>query len=142
MDTMHPLHAVIEAYNDAWNRHDVDAIVATHTEDSVFRNHTGGGEAVGRAAIRRIVAGVFDTFPDIHFTLRRLYVRDDLIVQEWTATATHHHPVMYNDTTLEPTGRAIRWDGMDIIPMRDGQVARKDVYAESLSYLRQLGAPL
>jgi ketosteroid isomerase-like protein len=69
-------------------------------------------------------------------------VRDDLVVQEWTATATHRHPVTYNDTTLEPTGRTIRWDGMDIIPMRDGQVARKDVYAESLSYLRQLGAPL
>lgn len=58
------------------------------------------------------------------------------------ATATHRHPVMYNDTTLVPTGRTIRWNGMDIIPMREGRVARKDVYAESLSYLRQLGAPL
>ncbi len=63
MNVTHPLHAVIEAYNDAWNRHDVDAIVAMHTEDSVFRNHTSGGEAVGRAAIRRIVAGVFDILP-------------------------------------------------------------------------------
>jgi ketosteroid isomerase-like protein len=44
--------------------------------------------------------------------------------------------------TLAPTGRTIRWNGMDIIPMREGRVARKDVYAESLSYLRQLGAPL
>ena len=142
MNAPHPLQPVIEAYNAAWNRHDTEAIVAMHTEDSVFCNHTGGGEAIGRAAIRQIIAGVFRTFPDIHFALRRLYVRDDLVVQEWTATATHRHPVVYNDMTLEPTGRIVRWNGMDIIPMLDGRVARKDVYAESLSYLRQLGAPL
>jgi ketosteroid isomerase-like protein len=36
----HELQAVIARYNDAWNRHDVDAILALHTEDSVFENHT------------------------------------------------------------------------------------------------------
>jgi steroid delta-isomerase-like uncharacterized protein len=138
----HPLYEVIEAYNNAWNRHDADAVVAMHTEDSVFCNHTSGGEAVGRAAIRQIVCAVFATFPDIHFELRRLYVRDDLVVQEWTATATHVNPVMYNDTPLPPSGKVISWDGMDILPLRNGKVARKDVYAESLSYLRQLGATL
>ena len=142
MSDTHPLRTVIDKYNDAWNRHDVDAIVAMHTDDSVFHNHTSGGEAVGREAIRRIVSGVFQTFPDIHFELRRLYVRDDLVVQEWTASATHRNPVKYKNETLEPTGQTIRWDGMDVIPMRDGRVARKDVYADSMSYLRQLGAPL
>ncbi len=73
-------------------------------------------------------------------TLRRLYLRDDLIVQEWTATATHANPVRYRDTVLAPTGRTARWDGVDIIPVQDGKVARKDVYANSLGYLRGLGA--
>lgn len=142
MSDTHPLRAVIDKYNDAWNRHDIDAIVAMHTDDSVFCNHSSGGEAVGHDAIRRIIAGVFQTFPDIHFELRRLYVRDDLVVQEWTASATHRNPVKYKNTTLEPTGETIRWNGMDVIPMRDGLVARKDVYADSMSYLKQLGAPL
>src|SRR5204862_6502996 len=83
------LDAVIARYNDAWNRHDVDAILAMHTEDSVFENHTSGGKGVGREEIRKIVEGVFATFPDLRFDGRRLYVRDDLVVQEWTATATH-----------------------------------------------------
>jgi steroid delta-isomerase-like uncharacterized protein len=136
------LKALIDAYNEAWNGHDVEAIVGMHTEDSVFENHTSGGRAVGREAIRAIVSGVFATFPDIRFELRRLYLRDDLVVQEWTATATHANPVSYRDGVLEPSGRAIRWDGMDIIPVRDGKVARKDVYANSLAYLRALGAPV
>jgi len=71
-----------------------------------------------------------------------LYVRDDLVVQEWTASATHRNPVKYKNMTLEPTGKTIRWDGMDVIPIRAGLVARKDVYADSMSYLKQLGAPL
>ena len=142
MSDTHPLCAVIDKYNDAWNRHDIDAIVSMHTDDSVFCNHSSGGEAVGHDAIRRIVSRVFETFPDIHFELRRLYVRDDLVVQEWTASATHRNPVKYKNTTLEPIGKTIRWNGMDVIPMRDGLVARKDVYADSMSYLKQLGAPL
>jgi steroid delta-isomerase-like uncharacterized protein len=140
--TEHPLQALIDAYNAAWNRHDVDAILAMHTEDSVFENHSSGGRAVGPAAIREVVAGVFATFPDIRFELRRLYLRDDLIVQEWTATATHAKPVRYKETVLEPSGRTVSWDGMDIIPVQDGKVARKDVYANSLAYLRGLGAPV
>ena len=140
--TEHPLRAVIDAYNQAWNRHDIDAILAMHTDDSVFENHTSGGTAVGHDAIRKLVSGVFETFPDLRFSLRRMYARDDLVVQEWTATATHANPVKYKDGILGPTGRTIQWDGMDIFPMRNGKIARKDVYASSLDYLRQLGAPV
>jgi steroid delta-isomerase-like uncharacterized protein len=142
MKDTHPLYSVIEIYNSAWNRHDVNAILALHTEDSVFCNHTSGGETVGHDAIRQIITGVFEIFPDIHFDLRRLYVRDDLVVQEWTATATHCNPITYNNKTLHPTGKRIQWNGMDILPMRNGQVVRKDVYAESLSFFKQLGASI
>ena len=142
MRNTHPLYSVIAAYNDAWNRHDVNAILAMHTEDSVFCNHTAGGEAIGRDAIRQIITGVFETFPDIHFDLRRLYVRDDLIVQEWTATATHCNPITYNNKTLQPTEKSIKWNGMDILPMRNGQVVRKDVYTDTVSFLKQLGATI
>jgi hypothetical protein len=29
---------------------------------------------------------------------------------------------------------------MDVLPLRDGLIARKDVYADSISFLKQLGA--
>jgi hypothetical protein len=34
------------------------------------------------------------------------------------------------------------WNGMDVLPLRDGLVARKDVYVDSISFLRQAGASL
>jgi steroid delta-isomerase-like uncharacterized protein len=130
---------VIARYNAAWNAHDVDAILALHTDDSVFENHTSGGKAVGKEALRELLRGIFATFPDLRFEGRRLYARDDLVVQEWTAIATHSQPITRGGKTAAPSGKTIKWNGMDVIPMRDGLVARKDVYSDTISYLRQLG---
>jgi steroid delta-isomerase-like uncharacterized protein len=96
------LEAAIARYNDAWNRHDVEAILAMHTDDSVFENHTSGGKGVGKAEIRKIVEGIFATFPDLRFDGRRTYVRDDLVVQEWTATATHSTAITRGGKTYPP----------------------------------------
>lgn len=136
------LTAQIGRYNEAWNRHDVDAILALHTDDSVFENHTSGGKGVGKAQIREIVEAVFATFPDLSFETRRLYVRESLVVQEWTASATFSVEIVRSGKRYLPTGKKLRWDGMDIIPMRHGLVERKDVYADSLSLLRQLGVEI
>jgi steroid delta-isomerase-like uncharacterized protein len=126
-DSADALRELIDRYNDAWNRQDVDAIVAMHTPDIVFHNHTAG-ECVEGDAVRGHIAGIFQNWPGMTFSSRSLYVRDGLVVQEWTATGTHAE-----------SGRAATWDGMDILPTRDGRFARKDVYSDSVSVMRQLG---
>lgn len=136
------LETTVRRYADAWNRHDVDAILALHTDDAVFENHTSGGLAVGKAEIRKLIEGVFATFPDLEFTTRRLYLGEGVAVLEWTATATHAKPVTRADRTFPPSGKKLSWNGLDVMPMRDGRVARKDVYADSISFLRQLGLPM
>jgi SnoaL-like domain len=88
-------------YNEAWNRHDVDAIVALHAPGMVFENHTAGERAEG--------------------------------------TATHQATMRRGDLVAEPTGRRVSWEGLDVIPLEGGRVARKDVYSDSVSILRQLG---
>jgi ketosteroid isomerase-like protein len=123
----HPLKAMIDAYNDAWNRHDVDAICALHAPGMVFENHTAHERAEGDA-VRGHIAAIFAGWPDLRFTTRRLYVRDDLVVQEWTAHATH------------ASGTRVEWDGMDVIPCSGGLIERKDVYSDSGAVRRQLEA--
>ena len=133
-----PLHEAIAAYNDAWNAHDLEAIAALHAPDMVFENHTAGERAEGQEVLEHI-ARIFESWPDIAFATRRLYVREDLVVQEWTATATHVNPLRRGDLIAEPSGRRIEWVGMDVIPFEDGLVKRKDVYSDSVSILRQVG---
>jgi steroid delta-isomerase-like uncharacterized protein len=132
------LRETIDAYNDAWNAHDVERIGAMHAPDMVFENHTAGERAEGAEALRHI-GRIFESWPDIRFETRRLYVRRDLVVQEWTATATHVKPLSRGEIVAEPTGRRIEWDGMDVIPFEEGMVKRKDVYSDSVSILRQVG---
>jgi steroid delta-isomerase-like uncharacterized protein len=128
----------IAAYNDAWNAHDLDAIMSMHAPDMVFENHTAGERAQGEA-VREHVGQIFGTWPDITFSTRRLYVRDSLVVQEWTAEATHANEMRRGELVAEPTGKKISWDGLDVIPFEGGLVKRKDVYSDSVSILGQLG---
>ena len=134
----HPLRAVIDRYNAAWNGHDVDVIVAMHAPGMVFENHTAGERAEG-PAVREHISAIFATWPDIAFTERRLYVRDDLVVQEWTATATHTHELRRGGIVAPPSGKRIEWNGLDVIPFENGLVKRKDVYSDSVSIMRQVG---
>jgi steroid delta-isomerase-like uncharacterized protein len=132
------LERAIGAYNDAWNGHDLDAIMSMHAPDMVFQNHTAGERAEGEA-VREHIGAIFGTWPDIAFSTRRLYVREGLVVQEWTAEATHASEMRRGDLVAEPTGKKITWDGLDVIPFENGLVKRKDVYSDSVSILRQLG---
>jgi steroid delta-isomerase-like uncharacterized protein len=137
-DSPAQLADAIAAYNEAWNGHDLDAIMALHAPDMVFENHTAGESASGED-VRGHIGSIFETWPDIHFETRRLYVRDGVVTQEWTATATHANEMKRGELVAEPTGKRIEWRGIDVIPFEDGLVKRKDVYSDSVSILRQLG---
>jgi steroid delta-isomerase-like uncharacterized protein len=137
-DSEAALRETIDRYNEAWNAHDLDAIMAMHAPDMVFENHTAGESASGEAA-RAHIGSIFETWPDIRFETRRLHVREGLVVQEWTASATHTNTMRRGDLVAEPTGNRVEWEGIDSIPFEDGLVKRKDVYSDSVSILRQVG---
>jgi ketosteroid isomerase-like protein len=87
-DGIDALREAIGRYNEAWNAQDLDAIMAMHAPNMVFANHTAGESASGEE-VRAHIAAIFAGWPDLRFETRRLYVREGLVVQEWTATATH-----------------------------------------------------
>ena len=137
-DSADALGQAIGRYNEAWNAHDLDAIMSMHAPDMVFENHTAGESAEGEA-VRGHIGSIFETWPDIRFDSRRTYVRDGLVVQEWTAIATHANEMRRGDLVAEPTGKTVTWDGLDVIPFEGGLVKRKDVYSDSVTILTALG---
>jgi len=132
------LRTTIDRYNAAWNDHDVDAIMDMHAPEMVFENHTAGEAAAGNE-VRDHIARIFEAWPDLAFETRRLYIREDLVVQEWTARGTHVQRMERGEIAAEPTGRTVTWKGLDVIPFEAGQVVRKDVYSDSVAILRQVG---
>ncbi|MBA2294084.1 MAG: nuclear transport factor 2 family protein [Actinobacteria bacterium] len=67
--------------------------------------------------MREHIGRIFANWPDLAFSGRRLYVREGLVVSEWTARAT------------APDGRRLEWDGIDVFPCENGLILRKDVYS-------------
>jgi steroid delta-isomerase-like uncharacterized protein len=137
-DSPAELTQLIERYNHAWNAHDLDAIIAMHSPDMVFENHTAGERAEG-VAVRDHIAGIFESWPDLRFEAVRVYPREGVVTQEWIAFATHQKSVKRGDIEIAPTGRELSWAGVDVIPTEGGLIKRKDVYSDSVSILRQLG---
>jgi taurine dehydrogenase small subunit len=109
---------LIERYNDAWNRQDLDAIHELHHPEIVFENHTAAERADGADAVREHIAQIFRNNPDMRFQTRSLQTGDDFAVCEWTLTVTKD-------------GRRLEWEGVDVFPLRDGLIGRKDVYSAS-----------
>lgn len=105
---------------DAFNRHDLDAIMSYFAEDSVFEMPRGpdpwGQRFVGKARVREGLAGRFAGIPDVHYGEDRHWVCGDYGVSEWTLTGT------------TVAGARIEVRGCDLWEFRDGLVVRKDSY--------------
>ena len=110
------LRELIDTYNDAWNRQDLDMIASMHADDIVFQNWTAGDRVEGADAVRAHIGGIFERNPTLRFTGRTMRVGDDFVVSEWTA-----------QTTADGVTR--EWDGIDVFPIADGKIKRKDVYS-------------
>jgi steroid delta-isomerase-like uncharacterized protein len=82
----------LQTFADAWNRHDVDALMSFMTEDCVFEASAGpevcGTRFEGREAVRAAFAEVWATFPDAHWGNARHFVCGDRGVSEWIFTGT------------------------------------------------------
>ena len=109
---------LIGRYNDAWNAQDIETIDSLHHPAIVFDNHTVGERAEGSDAVRTHIERIFANNPDMRFTTRSLQAGDDFAVCEWTLNVTKD-------------GRGLEWDGVDVFPLKDGLILRKDVYSAS-----------
>src|SRR5688572_11512777 len=107
---------------EAFNRHDLDAIMEYFTEDCSFDFPRGpeyyGQRFIGKAQVREGLAGRFKGIPDVHYGDDRHWISTDQTrgVSEWTLTGT---------TT---SGVKLKVRGCDLWEFRDGKIMRKDSY--------------
>ncbi|NUZ05364.1 nuclear transport factor 2 family protein [Piscinibacter koreensis] len=118
----------LQAFADAFNRHDVDALMAFMTDDCVFEASAGpeacGARHVGREAVRAAYADVWATFPDAHWGGARHVVHGDRAVSEWTFTGT------------QADGSRVEVNGCDLFTLRAGKIAVKNSFRKNRPALR------
>ncbi len=115
--------ALLDRFADAWNRHDLDALMAMMTDDCVFESSAGaqvnGQRSEGRDAVRAAFAAVFETFPDAQWRNPRHFVAGSRAVSEWTFTGTHRD------------GRTVEVNGCDLFTLRNGRIVVKNSFRKN-----------
>ncbi|HEX7027853.1 MAG TPA: nuclear transport factor 2 family protein [Gammaproteobacteria bacterium] len=113
----------LQAFADAWNRHDADALMTFMAEDCMFESSAGpdvcGNRYSGREAVRAGFVEVWAMFPDAHWGNARHFVQGDRGVSEWTFTGTG------------TDGVRVEVNGCDLFTFRDGKIALKDSYRKN-----------
>lgn len=110
----------LDAFADAWNRHDTDAILSMMTPDCVFEASRGpevkGTVFSGQDEVRRGVDEVFQAFPDARWNSPKHAVSGNWGVSEWVFTGT------------ASDGTRVEVQGCDVFTFRDGKIAVKNSY--------------
>ena len=114
---------VLQAFAEAWNRHDADALMSFMSDDCVFEASAGpdvcGSRFVGREAVRAAFVDVWAVFPDAHWGDARHVVIGDRGVSEWTFTGTR------------TDGTRVEVHGCDLFTFRGGKIALKNSYRKN-----------
>jgi len=110
----------LQAFADAWNAHDIDALMSFMHDDCVFETAAGpdacGARHLGREAVRKAFAAAWQNFPDAQWRNARHLVAGERGISEWTFTGT------------AADGSRIEANGVDVFTFRDGKILVKNVF--------------
>ena len=124
--------SIVKEFEAAFNRRDVDGLLACFTPTARYRDNFFG-EHAGAPALREMFARMFREGRDYAWTMERVVETDAAAASEWTFAYT------VTEAVPRSAGRVVRFRGMSLFEKRDGRIA---AYRESFDMgaaLLQLG---
>lgn len=113
--------ALLDQFNEAFNRHDVEAIMAMMTDDCLFENTfpaPDGERFQGQTAVCRFWQDFFDASPRSNFEIEEIFFCEERAVQRW----------VYRWLDADGVDGHVR--GVDLFRFRDGKIAEKISYVK------------
>ena len=111
---------VVDHFNEAFNRHDLDALALLLTDDTVFEDTSpapDGQRVEGKAAVVAFWREWFARNPDARFEAEETIVSGDRAVVRWVYRKIRN-------------GQPWHLRGVDVFTVRDGKVAAKFAYVK------------
>jgi len=112
--------AFLSAFSDAWNNHDIEALMTFISDDCVFHAAAGpglqGNTFSGREDVKKSFEAVWTNFPDAAWLDGEHFVSGERAVSESTFCAT------------KPDGSKIEARMVDVFTLRDGKITVKNAF--------------
>jgi len=129
---------IVRRYQDAYNDNDMDTVA--ELLDPTWKSNSFPSEMIPQTVenLKLLQGMLLDAFPDIHYTTHELVAEGDVVVQHWTARATHKGEMV----GLAPTGNRVEIGGASVFEIHDGRIVRHTAYNDVIPFLHQCGAEL
>lgn len=113
----------LQSFADAFNAHDLDAIMLHMTDDCIFEASAGpdfnGEKFSGQQQVKKAFEDVFATFPDAKWNNPKHVISGDRGFTEWVFTGT------------KTDGTKVEVSGCDIFTFKDGKIAIKNSFRKN-----------
>ncbi len=113
----------LQATFDAFNRHDVEGVMAVFADDCIFYPVGGpevyGSKIEGRDAIATAFSAVWAGMKDAHWDHHSHFIQGDRAVSEWTFSGTN------------ADGSRVEAQGADLFTLRDGKIIVKQAFRKN-----------
>lgn len=126
--------AVLEGFGSAVNSDRLGELDSYVAPDSVDHD-PAPGQVPGPEGYEEMFASMRRAFPDLHVDIEHIMATDDEIAFAYTITGTHLGELMGHG----PTGRTVRYRGIQISRFADGKMVERWGSSDELGMLRQLG---
>jgi len=123
---------LVQRFAEAFNRRDVDGLLACFTADATYRDLFYGPHA-GQAALRGMFERMFREGRDYRWSMDAIVMDDRRAAAEWTFGYTATSAVPRSE------GRRVRFSGMSIFEVEGGRIRAYREYANTGAALLQLG---
>ncbi len=119
----------LQSFADAFNAHDIKAIMSFMTGDCVFQASAGedidGEKFTGQKEVKKAFENVFATFPDAHWANAYHFISGNRGFSEWIFTGT------------KSDGTKVEVTGCDLFTFKNNKIAIKNSYRKN----RLINAP-
>ena len=102
-----------QAHSIAEERRDIEGLIATLTDDSVYEIVSTQHQWIGHDGARQFYSGLLTAFPDIHFELKNIVIGPQGVFEEADVTATYRNQWL---NFPEPSGQKLEFSVLILFP--------------------------
>lgn len=133
-ETLDVVNRALEAFDSG----DADAVGDAYHPDVVLEA-PGGVRLTGRVAAAAYNAAFMRAFEDLEVAVHLRAEQDDLLVEEYTMTATHRGALATPRGEIPPTGNRVTLRVVEVYRVRDGKIIENRLYFDETLLMSQLG---
>jgi predicted ester cyclase len=126
---------VLDYTRRVFNEHNPDPASEYLTPEVKWHGGTFG-TFEGLENVTALLRGFIGALPDLHAAEQDVVAEGDTVAVRFVVEATHEGNLL----GIEPTGRRVRWDAVDVYRLKDGRIVEEWAADDALAILHQVGA--